>query len=213
MGFRDKSRHLCTLYLEAISLFITENIDPDFGLSRYAEHLGRYAYSFDELNNKLLSESSYIDDIMLEILDKTIQKHKSDFISITIPFPGNLYSALRCGKFIKDKYPDKIIEIGGGFVNTELRSLSDVRVFNYVDFITLDDGELPIQRILEYIDTDCADNNKLVRTFIKKDNKVLFCNDKTQKDIPFNLIGTPDYSNLPLQKYLSVIAVANPMHT
>ena len=35
--------------------------------------------------------------------------------------------------------------MGGGFPNTELRSLSDVRVFEFFDFITLDDGELPVE--------------------------------------------------------------------
>jgi hypothetical protein len=35
--------------------------------------------------------------------------------------------------------------MGGGFPNTELRELKDKRVFEFFDFITLDDGELPVE--------------------------------------------------------------------
>ncbi|TAG50444.1 MAG: radical SAM protein, partial [Runella slithyformis] len=39
MGTHDKAKHLATLYLEDISDFITDCIDPHFGFSRYAERL------------------------------------------------------------------------------------------------------------------------------------------------------------------------------
>ncbi len=41
--------------------------------------------------------------------------------------------------------------MGGGFPNTELRSLSDARVFEFFDFITLDDGETPIEELINAI--------------------------------------------------------------
>ncbi|MEG1378235.1 MAG: radical SAM protein, partial [Bacteroidales bacterium] len=53
MGFRDKARHLCTLYLEDLCDFIIETTDAHFGFSRYAEQLGRYAGAFDELYEEL----------------------------------------------------------------------------------------------------------------------------------------------------------------
>jgi hypothetical protein len=41
MGMQDKAKHLWTLYLEDLSDFIVECVDPNFGFSRYAERLGR----------------------------------------------------------------------------------------------------------------------------------------------------------------------------
>ena len=73
-------------------------------------------------------------------------------MAISVPFPGNLYAALRCGQCIKKHYPETRIAMGGGFPNTELRSISDTRVFEFFDFITLDDGEAPIEALLQYID-------------------------------------------------------------
>ena len=43
MGLQDKAKHLATLYLEDLSDYIVENIDENFGFSRYAERLGRSA--------------------------------------------------------------------------------------------------------------------------------------------------------------------------
>ncbi len=68
MGLQDKAKHLATLYLEDISDYIVENIDADFGFSRYAERLGKSANSFDELYSKLSDEPTFIDEFTLKIL-------------------------------------------------------------------------------------------------------------------------------------------------
>jgi len=68
-------------------------------------------------------------------------------------FPGNLFSALRCGQYIKEHFPHTRVALGGGFANTELRSITDPRVFEFLDFITLDDGELPVELLHQYTTT------------------------------------------------------------
>ena len=211
MGFRDKARHLCTLYLEDLCDFIIETVDPHFGFSRYAEQLGRYAGSFDELYAELQKPLTFIDGMMIELLDEKIRREQPTMVCITIPFPGNLYSALRCGQHIKTHYPHIRIEMGGGFPNTELRSLQDARVFDFTDFILLDDGEAPLKRLIAYVSGESPES-ELMRTFMRKENKVVYMNNPEGKDIPFEETGTPDYSGLPLDEYLSVIEVVNPMH-
>lgn len=211
MGFRDKARHLCTLYLEDLCDFIVETLDPHFGFSRYAEQLGRYAGSFDALANELAKPPTYIDQLLLELLEHYIQTERPTMLLITIPFPGNLYSALRCGEWVKQNHPQMRVVIGGGFVNTELRSLQDTRIFDFIDYLLLDDGEAPLQRLIAHIDHQLP-VEQLMRTFLLKDQKVFFANDLQGRDIPFAEIGTPDYAGLQLDRYLSVIEVANPMH-
>ena len=70
MGMQDKAKHLATLYLEDISDLIMECIDPHFGFSRYAERLGRSANSFDELYEALQQDFTYIDKILVQILEE-----------------------------------------------------------------------------------------------------------------------------------------------
>ncbi|MHA8091909.1 B12-binding domain-containing radical SAM protein [Aquirufa regiilacus] len=211
MGVRDKARHLATLYLEDISDLIIDAVDPHFGFSRYAERLGRSASSFHELNQALEAPLTYIDEILVETLSAKIQSEKPDLVAITAPFPGNLYSALRCGQWIKKHHPQIKIAFGGGYANTELRSLQEPRVFEFVDFITLDDGETPLLNLLEHLRGE-RELSDLKRTFCCIDGTVTYLNGSKDPDVKQKDVGVPDYTDLPLDKYLSVIEIANPMH-
>ena len=211
MGTQDKGKHLATLYLEDISDFIVECIDENFGFSRYAERLGRSANSFNELYTALQQKLTYIDTIFLSILKDRIENVKPSMFLISVPFPGNLYAAFRAAQWVKENHPHIKISMGGGFPNTELRSLSDIRVFDFFDFITLDDGEVPIE---ELINASTSENSekKYKRTFLLENGKVVYKNNSTKPDYKQAQVGTPDYSDLLLDQYISVIEIVNPMH-
>ena len=213
MGIQDKAKHLATLYLEDLSDFIKDCVDENFGFSRYAERLGKSANSFDELSANLQGELTYIDKITLSILDEKLKQVQPKLICFSVPFPGNLYSAFRCAQFIKKNYPKTKVAMGGGFPNTELRSVSDIRVFNFFDFISLDDGELPIELLWIYTLNPSKENKAFKRTFLSEENKVIYNNTSTKTDYKQSDLGTPDYTDLLLDKYISVIEIANPMHS
>ncbi|MBF7090109.1 radical SAM protein [Flavobacterium sp. ALJ2] len=213
MGTQDKAKHLATLYLEDISDFIVECIDENFGFSRYAERLGRSANSFDELYQALQQEPTYIDEVLISILKERIELVKPTLFLISVPFPGNLYSAFRSAQWVKQNYPEIKISMGGGFPNTELRSLSDKRVFEFFDFITLDDGEVPIEELISSLNpSEGEETKKYKRTFLLEDGEVVYKNNSLKQDYKQSQVGTPDYSDLPLNKYISVIEIVNPMH-
>lgn len=209
MGTLDKAKHLATLYLEDISDFIVECVDENFGFSRYAERLGRSANSFDELYDALHEPPTYIDGILFSILKQKIEAIRPALFLISVPFPGNLYSAFRCAQFAKTHFPEIKISMGGGFPNTELRSLSDERVFEFFDYITLDDGELPIELLVK---NESSEQKEYKRTFMLEAGTVVYKNNSTRHDYKQSEVGTPDYSDLPLDQYISVIEIVNPMH-
>ncbi len=211
MGMQDKAKHLATLYLEDISDYIKECVDENFGFSRYAERLGRSANSFDDLYHALQQPLTYIDEITLRILKEKIELVQPKLFLISAPFPGNLYSAFRCAQFVKQHFPEIKISMGGGFPNTELRSLTDKRVFEFFDFITLDDGELPVELLHFNIENPNSDEFK--RTFLLENNQVVYKNNTSKPDYKQSQVGTPDYSDLQLENYISVIEIANPMHS
>lgn len=101
--------------------------------------------------------------------------------------------------------------MGGGYVNTELRSIYDLRVFDYTDYITLDDGEAPIQHLIEHLQ-NTRPKSLLKRTFCIEKGEVKFINGSKDFDVSQRDTGTPDYSDLLLDKYISVLEVLNPMH-
>jgi hypothetical protein len=215
MGIQDKAKYLATLYLEDLSDFIVECVDENFGFSRYAERLGRSANSFDELYNYLQKKPTHIDEITLRFLDNKISEIQPKILLISVPFPGNLYSAFRCAQYVKKHFPHIKISMGGGFPNTELRSLSDKRVFEFFDFITLDDGELPVEILVEHVfnSPPLEGLGKAKRTFVLENAEVVYKNNSPRKDYKQSEVGTPDYSDLQLDQYLSVIEIANPMHS
>lgn len=211
MGILDKAKHVATMYLEDLSDLIQETIDEHFGFSRYAERLGRSANSFNELYQSLQQPYTYLDVILIKILEERIKQIKPSMLALSVPFPGNLYTSLRCGQWIKKNHPHIKVVMGGGFANTELRSLSDARVFEFYDFITLDDGEAPMENLIAYVEGNCTKEN-LKRTFLLEDGNVNYYNNSNCKDYKQGDVGTPDYGDLFLDKYISAIEVVNPMH-
>lgn len=212
MGMQDKAKHLATLYLEDLSDFIVECADENFGFSRYAERLGRSANSFDELYGYLHTQPTYIDKITLSIINNRLKEMvHPELVCFSVPFPGNLYSAFRCAQFIKANYPHVKVSMGGGFPNTELRDLKDARVFEFFDFITLDDGELPVELLIESLHEQNPQEFK--RTFLLEHGEVVYKNTTLRRDYKQSEVGTPDYSDLLLNNYISVIEIANPMHS
>lgn len=231
MGLTDQARHLATLYLEDLADLIKETVGPHFGFSRYAEKLALSATSFEPLHQELEAAPNLLDRMLLEELEPLLQRVQPDVVGFTVPFPGNLYGALRLAKHIKQLSPGTATVMGGGYPNTELRNIKEPRFFDYIDYLTLDDGEGPWLRLLEAISSELladsasinggekalssqliASSSKLQRTFLRNAAGEIEYINHPHPDVPHHEVGTPDYSDLPLTEYLSVLEVLNPMH-
>jgi hypothetical protein len=210
MGLTDQARHLATLYLEDLADLVKETVGPQFGLSRYAESLAMSATHFDPLHDALQAPPNLVDRMLLELLDEVVADAQPDFVGFTVPFPGNLYAALRLAQRLKQTRPAAVTVMGGGYPNTELRGLKEPRFFDYIDYLTLDDGEGPWLRLLDHLQGGLP-QAELQRTFLRNAGQVEYLN-HPHPDVPHPEVGTPDYSDLPLSDYLSVIEVLNPMH-
>ena len=211
LGIQDRARFTATLYLEDIADLVKNFISERFGFSRYAERLALSATWFKPIEDALQGPDTLLERLMLERLDHYLKTQKPDLVGFTIPFPGCLYSALKCGQFIKANYPSMSIMMGGGYISTELRDLKTPLMFKYTDFVSLDDGELPSLQIAKYLNGE-VDQSELKRTFFIKEGNVRFSDNQELSDIPFSNSGVPDYRDLPLGQYLSILEIANPMH-
>lgn len=205
IGNHDRATHLCTLFLKDLCDFINQTIDSRFELIRYAESLCLRLPEFEPLQQELNKPISFIDEFMLDIFSKKIVDIKPEMVGFTIPFPGNLYSALRCAQWLKQYHPNIKIVFGGGYINTELRSITDATIFDYVDYLTFDDGELPLQRLLT--------GGELIRTLYRSETgEIIRVNFDSKENIKFAEIGAPDYDGLVQNNYINMIELTNPMH-
>lgn len=211
IGVIDKAKHHATLFIEEIGDFIQANVDEFFAFTKYAEQIATSASSFDQLDTFLSYQPTIVEEEMLDILVAQIEEHTPVLVCFTIPFPGNLFAALRCSQFIKQLFPDIHVAFGGGYCNTELRTLEDPRIFEFVDFISLDDGEGPLLKIVRYLEGK-MDASELERTFVLENEAVVYKNKIPNTIYHHKNLPAPDYSGLPFDKYVSFLDVVNPMH-
>ena len=208
---QDRAKRFATLYLEDLADLIQATVSPHFALSRYAEHIARAASSFETIIEAVAVPPTLTDQFMLESLWAHLDHHKPTLVALTVPFPGNLYGAFRIAHSIKQRRPDITVALGGGYANTELRRLSDPRVFDYVDFVTLDDGERPLLSLIEHL-AGTRPRTKLCRTFYREKDRVVFANEMSDREFSMGEIGCPTYSGLNLSRYLTILDSTNPMH-
>ena len=204
---RVRAQHLASLFLDDLADCFRMGDDPRFEFSRYGEKLAASQPSFDPLLAELSAKPTLLDTWLWEIAKKLHAQFAPQLIGISAPFSGTVYAALRVGKFFRDQ--NVPVVLGGGYPNTELRRLSDPRVFDFVDYITLDDGEKPLLSLIERLQ---GKNTPLLRTFHRDNQKVLFATDSSLRDIPFPETGTPDYAGLPLSDYLPMHESLNPVN-
>ena len=214
LGVQDKARHLATLYLNDLADVLREAADPRFEFVRYAESLAMAQPTFEPLARALAAPPTLVDDTLRRLTLESLARHQPQVVLLSVPFPGSVYAAFRIAQTIKAANPAIVTVLGGGFVNTELRELTEPRVFDHFDFITLDDGERPLLALLEHL-AGQRGKSRLVRTYLREgdaNSGVVRYINLAEPDIPFAEVGTPTWDGLPLDGYLSILDMLNPMH-
>jgi radical SAM superfamily enzyme YgiQ (UPF0313 family) len=210
LGVQDRARHLATLFLNDIADVLRDAVDPRFEFVRYAESLAQSQPTFEPLAEALAAPMSLVDQRLDALTLAAIERHRPTMVLVSVPFPGAVYAAFRIAQAIKAHDPTIVTVLGGGFVNTELRELTEPRVFDHFDHVTLDAGERPLLALLEHV-AGKRSVNRLVRTYLRNDGKVRYVN-FVEPEVPFDEVGTPTWDGLPLDRYLSLLDMLNPMH-
>jgi hypothetical protein len=207
LGLQDRAKHIATLYLNDLADVIRDAVDPRFEFVRYAESLAASQPTFDHLRVALEAPRSLVDAALHALTLKALSDNEPTLVLITAPFPGNVYGAFRVAQTIKQTQPAVVTVLGGGYCNTELRAMNEPRVFDYFDFVTLDAGERPLLALIEHLQNK-RPLEQLVRTYTRQLHYV----DHKEPDIAAAATGTPTYDGLPLNDYLSLLDMLNPMH-
>lgn len=195
MGSDDAARHLCTLYLEDLADLVTATLDEGFALARYNHHLAVSPAPFDPIAERL-GQTTLVDahlDALTDSLD-------ADIVGLSVPFPGNLYGALRIGQRLRARGVQVLM--GGGYVSTELREVDEPRLWDCVDGLVYDDGEGPLRAILEHA-AGGPDRRHRTRTRAGL---------HSAPPTPAATTFAADYGDLRLDRYLNLVDTLNPAH-
>jgi hypothetical protein len=210
LGVNDRARHLATLYLNDLADVVRDAVDPRFEFVRYGEKLAASQSSYEPMAQALAAPRGLLDQWLHALTLQALAQHRPTVLLLSVPFPGALFGALRIAQSVKTENPHITTVLGGGYANTELRSLQEPRIFDHIDYITLDAGERPLLALLAHLQGQRS-VQRLVRTFSRVDGVVRYTN-FVEPDVPFADVGTPTWDGLPLHSYLSLLDMLNPMH-
>ncbi len=213
-GKVDLARHLATqMLLDLTHLFQT--ISPHYALVNYAAKLSRTSASFDAIAGELARPPNAIEQLMQETAARAIAPD-IDLVCFTCPFPGMLIGSLVIGKWLATHRPRAIRALGGGFPSTELRELSDPRFFDFVDYLVVDDGELPLARICaRVLARDAAEGPAIAlhKTATREAGRVVWHHDDARVAPRFRELPAPDYGGVRMDRYVHLLPVgANVFH-
>jgi len=213
MGTQDKAKYMASLMIDDLA-DIWREVDPDFELSRYGEKISAALVSFNPLIEKLKNPGP-VGKIFWHYLGRRFPTGDYDLIGMTVPFPGNLLGALMLADYFKKLAPLVPIAMGGGYPNTELRHLQDGRLFKWIDYLCLDDGEKPLWSLIKRLSGEEINEGELVGLsyFNKNDGTITSygAGQTPAKNLSFADHPGPSYIGLPLDSYVSMMEMPNPM--
>jgi hypothetical protein len=211
LGTNDRARHIATLFLDDLADVVRDAVDERFAFVRYGESLASSQPTFEPLAQALAAPPTLVDDTLQALAVAAVERHAPQLLLLSVPFPGAVYGALRIAQAVKARWPGLPIALGGGYVNTELRELKEARLFDFVDYVTLDAGERPLLALIEHLQGRRGPQ-RLVRTFLRDEAGAVKYLNLAEPDVPFEDVGTPTWDGLPLHDYLSLLDMLNPMH-
>ena len=182
---RERARLRCSLYLDDLAAAIRDEVDPDFGFSRYAERLGVSVPDFGSVLRRLRRHNA-VDRLLeartAEVLREAFgRRRRGIYVGVTCPFPGTLVGAFRIAQTVRRLLPGATTVLGGGYVNTELRAMDDPRVKRFFDVVMYDEGYAPWMELLGLPAPE-------IPPFVK-----------------------PSYDGIDLSRYIDLAETANPM--
>ena len=173
-------------WIDDLARAIRDEVDPEFGFSRYAGRICEQAADFGEIG-RLVRRRGVMDGPLERRLDEAMRETRPSVVGVTCPFPGTLVCAFKIARWIKRHHPDVKTVLGGGFVSTELREMDDPRPRRLFDEIVFDEGYGPMRELL-------------AREF------------GPPRAVPPTAFVRPDYDGIEWGDYFDVVETANPMH-
>ena len=157
-------------------------------------------YSSEDIVRAACEENFYT-KIFEEILNTTLFEMKQvPLIGISISFNDQVIPAFQCAGMIKKRWPDTYITVGGSFVSIHFREINHPRIFEVVDSLVLDEGEVPLEKLCKEILSAKPNLLSIPNVITCGDGKIYHT--KQEPHPREQLSFTTDYSFFDLDQYL-----------
>ncbi len=157
-------------------------------------------YSSEDLIKAAFQENFYT-EILKEVLHDTLFVSKpAPLVGISVSFHDQIFPAFQCARMIKEKWPDTHITLGGSFVSIHLREIRNPRIFEVIDSLVLDEGEVPLERLFREITSGSRNPVSIPNVVTCHQGKIRPAGQ--QPHPPDRLSFTGDYSSFDPHQYL-----------
>jgi hypothetical protein len=204
LGQQDQAKYLATLYLADLADAVRDGIDPRFELSRYAEKLAVSAPTFDPLHAALQQPPTLVDRMLQEL---TARGHRAARAR-----PGRAHHAVPGQRLRRvahrpghPAHPPRDAHRVGRRLSQHrtARAEGPARVRLRRLRLPRRGRDAPLLGLLG--------QENLNNTFTRENGAVVF-HPPSPPSPAFAATGLPTYDGLPLDRYLSVFDMLNPMH-
>lgn len=198
LSSQDKAGHIVGSYLSRLQGLVLAGVDNcyDPAVSAKYDHVRT-----DELLADLDHPPTVVEEYLSEIVGDYLSRHQPGLVGLTIPFPTEILGAFKIARIIRQHSKDIAIAIGGGTVNAKFRKNTDPRLFDLVDFISMDNGETPLLHIVEHLQ-GTRSKHELRRTRVRDNGRVTFVGGDQNDDLKNVRTACPDFSDFTLSDYL-----------
>ena len=239
----DDGYLLASLALADLADYITTVYDNNFALIRYAESICASDLSKEEIlkttNSPVLKD--YLSPLVKNLINTVSSRSQQETFSqteaaspkpqqepsflfcVSVPFPGTFAAAMFICKQLKSTFgKNALITLGGGYVNTALRSVNQAELAAYIDCFSYDRGYSFYTELLanglpaaaayqtesvfgEEVAQGKANQTKTCSTS-KNRQELLEIENFMTKNV------APDYNDIDFAKYPRLADDINPMH-
>jgi len=99
----------------------------------------------------------FFTDLLRQELRRRIEATTPLLVGISTVFDEQMPAAMHCARLIKEIAPDLHVAMGGPFVTAHMERLDTPEFFDLVDTLVFDEGEVPLQRLCEELDSGAPD--------------------------------------------------------
>jgi anaerobic magnesium-protoporphyrin IX monomethyl ester cyclase len=163
---------------------------------------------YDSFSSADLLKASDEDDFYTRlyhqvITEELLPRYNPRIIGFSVVFMNQIIPAFQCARIIKQHWPDVHITMGGPCISMHFREIQEKKLFQIVDSLVMDEGEIPLETLSAVLSAPQPDLTTVPGLAYLADDQIQF--NPPAPSLNLEECPPPDFSVFELGRYLSPI--------
>jgi radical SAM superfamily enzyme YgiQ (UPF0313 family) len=159
---------------------------------------------FSGYSSSDIVKAARFDSFYSKLLEEMIGERLEEIpriVGFSVVFPHQILPAFQCAYFVKKRFPQVHITMGGPFISIHMRDLKERRLFEIVDSLILDEGEIPLERLLIELSGKDPDLKSVPGLVYLSGGNI--CYNPSAQALDMKQSPPPDFNVFQLDRYLA----------